>query len=104
MASIRSPSNWKKVWRKHREVLNIFLDPPQTGRILLKSKKFVNACLWSLDNFYLAPRGLPNSPWMKMQKESNEFRKNALARRKTCDRLAHVWGPTFSARENLNEG
>jgi|GraSoi_2013_40cm_1033754.scaffolds.fasta_scaffold36647_2 hypothetical protein len=43
--SVRGPTDWKSVMRKHREVLNISLDPPETERILLKTKKFVNACL-----------------------------------------------------------
>jgi hypothetical protein len=36
------------VIRKHREVLNISLDPPETKRILLKTKNFVNASLLKL--------------------------------------------------------
>jgi hypothetical protein len=40
--SVRGPTDWKSVMRKHREVLNISLDPPETKRILLKTKKFVN--------------------------------------------------------------
>jgi hypothetical protein len=43
--SVRGPTNWESWMRKHREVLNISLDPPETKRILLKTKKFVNACL-----------------------------------------------------------
>jgi hypothetical protein len=43
--SDRGPPDWKSVIRKHREVLNISLDPPETKRILLKTKKFVNASL-----------------------------------------------------------
>src|SRR5713101_6883523 len=43
--SVRGPTDWKSVMRKLREVLNISLDPPETKRILLKTKKFVNACL-----------------------------------------------------------
>jgi hypothetical protein len=43
--SVRGPTNWGSWIRKHREVLNISLDPPETKRILLKTKKFVNACL-----------------------------------------------------------
>src|SRR6266513_6515198 len=44
-ASVRGPSDWKSLIRIHREVLNISLDPPETKRILLKTKKFVNASL-----------------------------------------------------------
>ena len=44
-ASVRGPSDWESVIRKHREVLNISLDPPETKRILLKTKNFVNASL-----------------------------------------------------------
>jgi len=43
--SVRGPTNWESLIRKHREVLNISLDPPETKRILLKTKNFVNACL-----------------------------------------------------------
>src|SRR5260370_12569027 len=43
--SVRGPTDWESLKRKHREVLNISLDPPETKRILLKTKKFVNACL-----------------------------------------------------------
>jgi len=43
--SVRGPTNWVSLIRKHREVLNISLDPPETKRILLKTKNFVNACL-----------------------------------------------------------
>jgi len=38
-------SDWKKFDAKHREVLAISLDPQVTPGMLLKSKKFVNACL-----------------------------------------------------------
>ncbi len=41
--SVQGPSDWNNIVRRHREVLNISLDPPETKRILLKSKKFVNA-------------------------------------------------------------
>ena len=47
-ASVRGPSDWESVIRKHREVLNISLDPPETKRILLKTKNFVNASLLKL--------------------------------------------------------
>ena len=40
---VRVPADWSNFFRKHREVLNISLDPPETKRILLKTKKFVNA-------------------------------------------------------------
>src|SRR5207302_1747030 len=43
--SVRGPTNWESLIRKHREVLNISLDTPETKRILLKTKKLVNACL-----------------------------------------------------------
>jgi hypothetical protein len=43
--SVRGPSDWKRLMRNHREVLNISLDPPETKRILLKTKIFVNASL-----------------------------------------------------------
>jgi hypothetical protein len=43
--SVRGPTNWESLIRKHREVLNISLDPPETKRILLKTKFFVNARL-----------------------------------------------------------
>ncbi len=42
-ASVRGPPDWRSVIRKHREALCISLDPPETKRILLKTKKFVNA-------------------------------------------------------------
>src|SRR5260370_31319183 len=41
--SVRGPPDWKSLIRKHREVLNISLDPPRTKRILLNTKNFVNA-------------------------------------------------------------
>jgi hypothetical protein len=44
-ASAGGPSDWKSAVRKHREAPNISPDPQETKRILLKSKKFVNACL-----------------------------------------------------------
>jgi len=43
--SVRGPADWKSLMRNHREVLNISLDPPETKRILLKTKIFVNASL-----------------------------------------------------------
>src|SRR5258708_13327333 len=43
--SVRGPPDWKSLIRKHREVLNISLDPPRTKRILLKTKNFVTASL-----------------------------------------------------------
>src|SRR5213592_4109968 len=33
-------TTWESLIRKHREVLNISLDPPETKRILLKTKNF----------------------------------------------------------------
>ncbi len=47
-ASVRGPSDWESVIRKHREVLNISLEPPETKRILHKTKNFVNASLLKL--------------------------------------------------------
>jgi hypothetical protein len=44
-ASAEGPSDWKNTVRKHCEAPNIAPQPPRDGRILLKSKKFVNACL-----------------------------------------------------------
>jgi hypothetical protein len=44
--SAKGPSDWRSVIRKHCEALNISLAPPETKRIVLKTKKFVNACLW----------------------------------------------------------
>jgi hypothetical protein len=43
LSSVRVPADWKSAVRKHREVLDISLDPPETKRILLKTKNFVNA-------------------------------------------------------------
>jgi len=54
-ASVRGPSDWESVIRKHREVLNISLDPPETKRILLKTKNFVNASLLKLCGNDLQP-------------------------------------------------
>src|SRR6266516_945018 len=37
VVSVRGPPDWNNIVRRHREVLNISLDPPETKRILLKS-------------------------------------------------------------------
>ena len=41
--SVRGPSSWEYSGRKHCEVLTIPLDLRETGCMLLKLKKFVNA-------------------------------------------------------------
>jgi len=47
-ASVRGPSSWEYSVRKHCEVLTIPLDLRETGWMLLKLKKFVNAvCVYS---------------------------------------------------------
>jgi hypothetical protein len=47
-ASVRGPSSWEYSGRKHCEVLTIPLDLRETGWMLLKLKKFVNAvCMCS---------------------------------------------------------
>jgi len=42
-ASVRGPSSWEYSVRKHCEVLTIPLDLRESGWMLLKLKKFVNA-------------------------------------------------------------
>ena len=42
-ASLRGPTSWEYSVRKHCEVLTIPLDLRETGWMLLKLKKFVNA-------------------------------------------------------------
>jgi len=39
-ASVRGPSDWESVIRKHREVLNISLDPPRNETDITQNKKF----------------------------------------------------------------
>src|SRR5215472_10090546 len=46
-ASVRGPSSWGDFVRKHCEVLTIPLDLRETGWMLLKLKKFVNASMCS---------------------------------------------------------
>ena len=44
-ASLRGPTSWEYSVRKHCEVLTIPLDLRETGWMLLKLKKFVNASM-----------------------------------------------------------
>jgi len=39
-ASVRGPSDWESVIRKHREVLNIFAGPPRNETDITQNKKF----------------------------------------------------------------
>jgi hypothetical protein len=79
--------------RKHREVLNISLDPPETKRILLKTKIFVNACL----------RCGQKKIWRQLRGEAastkNNRCKKLLALRKSCDIF-----PAFASPTSLNAG
>src|SRR5260370_10329834 len=62
--SVRGPPDWKSLIRKHREVLNISLDPPRTKRILLKTKNFSNA-----------PFGLPPGITLKLFRKKHIWAK-----------------------------
>src|SRR6266550_1499710 len=97
-ASVRGPSDWKSLIRIHREVLNISLDPPQTKRILLKTKNFVNASL----------RRRPETIKSSFRKEASSTKKNGcknpLALRKSCDIFAPVCISHFSDRRAFEQG
>jgi len=90
-ASVRGPSDWESVIRKHREVLNISLDPPETKRILLKTKNFVNASL--LKSLKLSGKDLQlvaRRSFVNKKELIQEPYKNPLALRKSCDIFAPV--------------
>src|SRR6267142_7073898 len=96
--SVRGLADWKSLMRNHREVLNISLDPPETKRILLKTKKFVNASLrWSAEMILNIFR-------KEASPAKNNRCKNPLALRKTCDIFAPVCIPHFSDHREFEQG
>jgi hypothetical protein len=87
-ASVRGPSDWRSVIRKHREALSISADPLETKRILLKTIFFVNACLRWIEKILPFRRA-------RFWSRKKEKCKNPLAPGKSCDRLAPVCVPHF---------
>src|SRR5713101_4386449 len=91
--SVQGPSDWNNIVRRHREVLNISLDPPETKRILLKTKNFVNASLLKLSGkgVQLVAR--------RLRQQRSRY-KNPLALRKSCD----IFAPVCLLRASLTAG